>query len=223
MVSYTWSKSIDIASSGWYGVEGHSSQDPYNFNQDRSVSGFDVPHMLSINWLYQIPVGPGKRFSPGNRVLTNIVGNWQVNGIVVLRSGRTFNLSVPGDIANTGNTGYMRPDYIGKNWGDWQLDNPTPQRWFDTSLFPAPAAFTFGTLARHVLRADGYKNLDVSIFRQFPFWEKRRLEFRAEMFNVFNNVVYGTPVGNIGSADFGKVFGTDNRARQVQLALKIIF
>ena len=223
MVSYTWSKSIDIASSGWYGVEGHSSQDPYNFNQDRSVSGFDVPHMLSVNWLYQIPVGPGKRFSPGNRVLTNIVGNWQVNGIVVLRTGRVFNLSVPGDTANTGNTGYMRPDYVGKNWGDWKLDNPTPQRWFDTSLFPAPAAFTFGTLARHVLRADGYKNLDVSIFRQFPFWEKRRLEFRAEMFNVFNNVVYGTPVGNIGSADFGKVFGTDNRARQVQLALKIIF
>src|SRR5437667_416167 len=100
----------------------------------------------------------------------------------------------------------------------WRTLSPTPGRRRSTLPAPAGTALTCGTLGRHVLRADGYKNLDLSIFRQFPVWEKRRLEFRAEMFNVFNNVVYGTPVGDIGSADFGKVFGTENRARQVQLA-----
>jgi outer membrane receptor protein involved in Fe transport len=220
MVSYTWSKSIDIASSGWYGVEGHSNQDPYNFNNDRSVSGFDLPHVLSVNWVYQLPIGPEKRFNPSNRLLGNIIGNWQLNGIVLLRSGRPFGLTVPGDIANTGNTGYMRPNYVG---GDVNLKDPTPSRWFNTDAFKVPAAFTFGTAGRHNLRSDGYWNLDLSVFRQFPFLESRRIEFRAEMFNATNSVVYGIPTGNIQSSNFGKVLGAENRARQVQLALKILF
>ncbi len=75
MVSCTWSKAIDIATSGWYGVEGHSSQDPYNFNSDRSVAGFDLPHVLTISWIYQLPIGPGKTFNPSNKLLGHLVGN----------------------------------------------------------------------------------------------------------------------------------------------------
>ena len=220
IVSYTWSKCIDIASSGWYGVEGHSSQNPYNFNSDRSVCGFDLPHVFTANWVYQLPIGPGKPFNPSNKVLSYVLGNWQLNGIVLLRSGQPYNLSVPGDIANTANNGYMRPNYIG---GDIKLSNPTPAKWFNTSAFAVPAAFTFGTAGRHILRTDGYENFDFSIFRQFPFTEGKWLEFRAEMFNAFNGIVYGTPTGDILSSSFGQVFGTANQARQVQLALKFIF
>jgi hypothetical protein len=67
------------------------------------------------------------------------------------------------------------------------------------------------------------ENLDLSIFRQFPILESRRLEFRAEMFNALNNVVYGTPNGNITSSDFGRVTGVAKQPRQIQLALKFIF
>ena len=84
-------------------------------------------------------------------------------------------------------------------------------------------AFTFGTLGRHVLRADGVQNYDFSIFRQFPVTETKRLEFRAEMFNAFNTPVYGTPNGTITSVNFGKVTDTANQARQIQLALKFLF
>lgn len=220
MVSYTWSKAIDIATSGWYGVEGHSSQDPYHFNNDRSVAGFDLPHVLTINWIYQLPIGPGKRFDPTSKLLRHLIGNWQLNGIAFYRSGIPFNLSVPGDIANTGNTSYMRPNYIG---GDVKLSNPTPARWFNASAFAIPPSFTFGTLGRHVLRADGVQNYDFSIFRQFPVTENKRLEFRAEMFNAFNTPVYGTPNGTITSVNFGKVTDTANQARQIQLALKFLF
>ena len=68
-------------------------------------------------------------------------------------------------------------------------------------------------------------NLDLSIFRQFPIMESKRLEFRAEMFNALNTPVFGTPNGNISSADFGKVFGLapGTQPRQIQLALKFIF
>jgi Carboxypeptidase regulatory-like domain len=220
MVSYTWSKSIDIGSSGWYGVEGHSVQDPYNFNNDRSVSGFDLPHVLTVNFVYQLPFGPGKQFNPGNKVLSHITGNWQFNGIALYRSGIPYNLSVPGDIANTGSQGYMRPNYLG---GDTKLANPTASKWFNTAAFGVPAAFTFGTAGRHILRRDGLQNYDLSIFRQFPILESKSLEFRAEMFNALNSINYGTPDGNILSANFGAVFGTGNQPRQIQLALKFIF
>ncbi len=88
-------------------------QDPYNFNNDRSVSGFDLTQVLTVNWVYQLPFGPGMKWNPSNKVLSHIIGNWQVNGIVLLRSGTPYNLTVPGDSANTANNGYLRPDYIG--------------------------------------------------------------------------------------------------------------
>jgi hypothetical protein len=136
LVSYTWSKSIDIACSGWYGAEGCSVQDPYHFNNERSVSGFDLTHLLSVSWVYQIPVGPGKKYRTSSRVLDYILGNWQVNGIATFHSGLPYDVGVAGDIANTGNAGccsgyYMRLNLV----GDPRLSNPTPQAWFNRSTF----------------------------------------------------------------------------------------
>jgi hypothetical protein len=220
LVSYTWSKSIDIGDSGWYGLEGFSVQNPYSFNNDRGVSGFDVPQLLSVSLAYELPVGPGKRFNPGNRILSHIVGNWQPNIIANIYSGVPFNLSVDGDIANTGNSGYMRPNYLG---GSATLSNPTPQLWFNTGVFGVPAPFTYGNAGRFILRSDGTANLDFSIFRIFPIRESKNLEFRAEMFNAFNTPVYAAPNGDISSSSFGQVTNTANQARQIQLALKLRF
>jgi len=220
LVSYTWSKAIDIGDSGWYGLEGFSVQNPYAFNNDRSVAGFDVPQLLSVSLVYELPVGPGKRFHPANRILSHVVGNWQTNVISSIYSGVPFNLKVPGDIANTGNSGYERPNYVG---GDTTLAHPTPQRWFNTSAFAVPAPFTFGNAGRFILRNDGTTNFDFSIFRKFRITEGKSLEFRSEMFNAFNTPTYSAPNGNISSSQFGQVTSTANRPRQVQLALKLLF
>ena len=220
MLSYTWSKAIDIGSSGWYGVEGQSVQDPYTFNNDRSVAGFDLPHIFALNWVYELPVGPGKRLDPTNRVLSHIIGNWQINGIVTLNSGTPFTLQVPGDLANTGNVRYLRPDYIG---GEAELANPTPERWFNTDAFAAPRPFTFGSHGRHMLRSDGVSNMDFSVFRKFRVIEGHHLEFRVEMFNAFNSPVYARPNNNLLSNTFGVVTRTSNLPRQVQLGLKYVF
>jgi hypothetical protein len=220
LVSYTWSKAIDIGDSGWYGLEGFSVQNPYAFNNDRSVAGFDVPQLLSVSLLYELPVGPGNRFNPSNRVLSHVVGNWQTNVISSIYSGVPFNLRVPGDIANTGNSGYERPNYVG---GDPTLANPTPQKWFNTSAFAVPAPFTFGNAGRFILRNDGTSNFDISIFRKFRITEAKSMEFRSEMFNAFNTPTYSAPNGNISSSRFGQVTGTANRPRQIQFALKLLF
>lgn len=220
MVSYTWSKAIDIGCSGWYGVEGCSVQDPYHFNNDRSVAGFDITHMFTTSWVYQLPVGSGKLLSTGSSVADYILGNWQINGIATLRSGQPYSLVVSGDIANTGNVGsYERLNLIGNP----HLDHPSPSQWFNRAAFAPPAQYTFGNLGRNRMRSDFYKNVDLSIFREFPIREITRIEFRAEAFNLLNQVVYGVPVNNYSNVNFGKVLGTANGARQLQFGLKVRF
>jgi hypothetical protein len=140
--------------------------------------------------------------------------------ISTFHSGIPFNLRVPGDLANTGNSSYLRPNYVG---GDVNLSNPTPDKWFNTGAFAVPPPFTFGNAGRFILRSDGTSNFDLSIFRRFRITEGKNLEFRAEMFNALNSPIYSAPNGNISSSNFGRVLSTSNQARQVQMALKFIF
>ncbi len=86
-VSYTYSKTIDIGSDGWYGVEGFSVQNPYTYNNDRSIAGYDLTHVLSVNLVYELPIGKGKPLSTHNSVLDYIIGGWQVNAIASAHSG----------------------------------------------------------------------------------------------------------------------------------------
>ncbi len=218
-ISYTWSKAIDIGSDGWFGVEGQAVQNPYDLNANRSVAGFDVPQLLSVNITYELPFGHGKEFSSGNRAVDSIIGGWQVNMITTARSGVPYNLSVPGDIANTGDTGYLRPNLV----GNATLSNPTAKEYFNTAAFAVPSIYTFGNLGRFALRGSAFWDIDSSLFRQFTFFENKILEFRFESFNTPNTKILGNPNGNILDPNFGVVTGTANAARSLQFAAKIIF
>ena len=129
-----------------------------------------------------------------------------MNTITTARSGQPYNITVPGDLANTGNTGYLRGNLV----GDPNIANPTPAAWFNKSAFAAPAQYTFGNLGRYAMRSSAFWNIDFSIFRQFPFKERRSIEFRAESFNLPNTVIMGTPNGSVLDPNFGKVTGTAN-------------
>ena len=78
-------------------------------------------------------------------------------------------------------------------------------------------------MGRNAMRADGGKNLDLSLFRVFPIGERTRLEFRAEAFNTTNTPVWGAPVVNFSNANFGRVLNVANTPRQLQFALKLSF
>ncbi|MBM3756433.1 MAG: TonB-dependent receptor [Acidobacteria bacterium] len=217
LINYTWSKSITIGCDGFFGVEGCSVQNPYNFNNERSVSATDLPHILNSSVTYDLPFG-----RTGPSAARAIAGGWQLNAIMTLHSGQPFTVNMNGDIANTGNqNGYMRPNVIGAA----RLDTPSPSRWFNTAAFAAPAAFTFGNAGRNILRGDGNVNFDLSLFRSFriPLREASRLQIRAEAFNAFNHIRYANPVANLTNPNFGQVLGTASRERQIQLGAKIEF
>lgn len=218
LISYTWSKSIDTGCSGWFGVEGCSIQNPNNFRADRSVSAFDIPHTFALSWLWELPAGRGKLLRIDNRVLDLLVGGWQLNGIANLRNGAPYTLSVTGDIPNVG-VSSVRPNVA----GDPSVSNPSPAAWFNTAAFAPPAQFTFGNLGRNRLRPDWYRNLDLTVFKQFPIRERLKLDLRAEAFNVTNTPVFGVPISSLSSPTFGKVLGLGNSPRQLQLGARIQF
>lgn len=219
--AYTWSKSIDVACSGFFGAEACSVQDEYALNNDRSVSAFHVPHNFVVSWVYDVPIGQGKNLSSNNRVIDSIIGGWQLNGIMALRNGIPYHVTVPGDIANIFNSGtYLRANLV----GDHKVSNPTPERWINTGAFRAPEQFTFGNLGRNTLRPDWARRFDLSIFRRIPLrGEKMSLELRMEAFNAFNTPIFAAPNANLASGTFGLVTGVQVPPRQLQLGGKILF
>jgi hypothetical protein len=220
LVSYTWSKSIDLACSGIYG--GCLLQNPYNPRADRSVSGFDLTNILSASVVYQLPWGRTRGvFSGANildRVANGALGGWAVNGIASYTSGTPYSVTVSGDIANTGNTA-VQANLVGN-------PNPahrTPSEWINPAAFVAPPRYTFGTFGRNALRSDAYKNLDLSVFKNFALPREATLQFRAEAFNATNSVVFSAPSSIVGSTTFGSVGSTANTPRELQFALKVLF
>lgn len=218
LISYTWSKAIDLASSGSFGSEGTLLQNPYNPRADRSVSGFDLRNNFSASVNYELPIGTGKLLNIENPVLNSLAGGWMVNSIATFHSGSPYSVTVNGDIANTGNT-FVQADEVG---------NPMPQHrssteWFNPAAFAAPPIDTFGTFGRNALLADSYKDLDFSAFKSFVLPRQTAIEFRAEAFNVLNNVVFATPDSTVGDPKFGEVTAIGNTPRQIQLALKLTF
>ena len=152
LISYTWSKTMDIGCDNYTASEGCSVEDPYNYDNNKSVAGYDVTHLLSVAGVYPLPFGKGERFQSGSRALNAIAGNWKFNGIFSARSGVPFNIALPGDVANTGNLGYYeRPNIIGP-----AFDTPrTATNFLNTADIVSPATYTFGNMGRNVLAYSG--------------------------------------------------------------------
>ncbi len=226
LLSYTWSKSMDNGSSGWFGAEngpGGSSaaQNYHDPDSNRSVSSYNIPHFLSFYSVYELPLGKGKRYlssGPGAWLL----GNWQANVILQWRSGQPYNLEVPGDVANIGNSvawwNYARPNLV----GDPRAGSRTAEQYHNPDAFDVPS-LEYGNFGRNVLSSDPVFNADFSLFKLVPLADRRRLEIRLEAFNVFNHIDWASPGTLVGRAGAGRVSSTAHAPRILQLGLKLHF
>ncbi|HKA01159.1 MAG TPA: hypothetical protein VKE70_31820, partial [Candidatus Solibacter sp.] len=150
-------------------------------------------HNAVINFVYELPFA---RSSKG--VVGALLGGWQTNGIVSLRSG--FPFTIGGGDLNTGGSD-ARPDRIAD--GRLPSDQRSRKRWFDTSAFRRvscnipgrPDLCHFGSAGRNIIEAPGQRNLDLSLYKNFKLREKTALQFRSEFFNAFNTPYFGQPNG----------------------------
>jgi hypothetical protein len=230
LLAYTASKSIDDGSgvAWWQGPTGVDVLDHYNRSLEKSISQWDVPQRLVISYIYELPLGKGKRFLGSLPAGANLlVSGWQLNGISTFQSGTPL-------IVNTvlNNTGIYTPGQRPLNNGksakiSGGSTDSRLARWFDTSVFSQPPAFTFGNLGRALpdMRTPGQRNTDLSIFKNTYFGPDGRLnlQYRLEMFNAFNTPQFAAPGTTINTGNFGVISGVAVAPRQIQMALKFIW
>jgi hypothetical protein len=223
---YTLGKGLgnvtDNLSAGLTGGFPVTPQSVHNLAADYGRLVFDQRHRFVLNWVYELPFGPGQAYlktGPAARLL----GDWQVNGIVSYTSGAPLTITAP-DRSSTGGGHQSRANCVG---------NPQPSgftrtltAYFDQSAFAAPGNFTHGSCGVGTLSSWPYHNWDLSLFRKFRFTERHSLEFRAEFFNVWNMPQFAGPDTNRASGTFGRTSSLRNperAAREIQLGLKLYF
>jgi hypothetical protein len=244
-LNYVYSKSLDEASQFTGSSTGGfpNALDSNNLWLDRGRSDFDIGHVVTAVFSYQLPVGRGKRFLSGLRGWKHgFLGGWQLSGTARFYTGQPFTVRTADTELNLGES--LRPNRIttgtvpvDKSLGKKGVDYP----WFDLTAFEAVPCideedagrscgtsqygfnpFEFGNSGRNILDAPGLAAINLGLRKNFQFKERRRLQFRLDVFNVlnrtnfridsgfnsFNSIVggYMTMVGNSGRQGGPRVF-----------------
>jgi hypothetical protein len=226
LASYTWSRSIDNASSFFNSAgDPNFPQDSYNVAAERGRSNFDVGHRFSMSYSYELPFGKGNAFLDEGGVVNAIVGGWQTLGVISLQTGRPFTVAILGEIdqSNTGraNLGFGNNDRPNLK-ADASLADPTPSRWFNTNAFQFQPFGSFGSSGRNILDGPGYQNINFSLLKNTALNDTLNLQFRAEFFNLFNHTNFDLPDNFLGSPTFGRILSAQS-PRRIQFGLKLIF
>ncbi|MFZ2083456.1 MAG: TonB-dependent receptor [Candidatus Sulfotelmatobacter sp.] len=219
LLSYTWSHSIDDYSGSDVSDITVTPGDLVNQQRNYGNSDFDRRQRFVASYLYNLP----DVYRGGSAFGKKLLDSWSLSGIVTLQSGLPFSIYGE-DTLFAATTGDLAPGRTvasaikGGNVAD-RLNE-----YFDTSAFVSPSAFgDFGQLGRNIIRGPKQINTDLSIMKLIPVTESQRLEFRAEFFNLFNNVNFANPVNIQSSYNFGQIATTTTGPRVVQFALKYTF
>jgi hypothetical protein len=242
-LAYTYSKAMG---EGYGRNEGggaipNSYQNPTDRAAEKTRYGFDFRHSAVVSFLYEVPVLDAFR----DNAAKYFFGGWQLNSIVVLRTGLPFSVTQN----NTINTveGHVRPDRLSSG----KLDNPTVNQWFNPDAFLVVTCQRddladrchYGNAGQGILEGPGFKNVDFSLLKNIPVKERLRLQFRAEIFNLFNTPQFAVPNSSlnaannflpaVGSRQFpsqaniargpGAITSIIAPMRQMQFGLKLIF
>ncbi len=232
--SYVWSKLLSdtdrVDASG-------RAMDQYNRRWEKSVGEFDLPHNFKFSWIYDLPLGKGQKWNLG-RVGAAALGGWRLAGIHVYTSGQPIQLT-GGGIGLGG-----RSAAVVKTLDNWVVDipdNPNIRATSGYTSYFAPlcsiAAFCnaagqvvnqpqiFGQAPRFNGLARRMSNLNenVSLQKSIFFTERVKMDFRWEVFNILNRVVFDAPNRDITSASFGRITNQFNAPRRMQFGLKLYF
>jgi len=226
LVSYTWSKSIDDASNFFSSAgDPNFPQNSYNVAAERGRSNFDVRHRLSLSYSYSLPFGKGRSYLANDGWISTVLTGWETHGIITVQSGRPFTVALLPEIDNSG-TGRSilgfgandRPNVVGNP----EISNRTPERWFNTAAFAFPAPGTFGNAGRNILDGPDFQNVNASLMKNTALTERVNLQFRAEVFNLFNHPNFNLPDNFLGSPTFGRISSARD-PRHIQFGLKLLF
>lgn len=205
---------------------------------DRGDAPWDVRHTMTTSVVYDLPYGKGHRFGSNMAPVNWILGGWSLSGVYTVRTGLPFDVTInrnaadlPDGVVSTAGRAApaQRPNF---NPGvPLYVADKNANMWLNAAAFSAPARGTWGNLPRGALRGPGLWQMDFTVFKNVPFRERYNVEFRAEMYNIFNRAQYAAPNANFSNlGTFGTITSVVNQSptgaggpRQVQLALRFKF
>lgn len=219
MVTFTASKYLATpeGNEGWAAGNAQVVRNWYDTSLEKSLMSNDIPKSFVASYIYELPVGKGKKVHPSNKFVDGVIGGWQLSGIWTAKDG--FPLAITTTTNNTNSFGgNQRPNVVGNP----SLSNPTIDQWFNTGAFAQPAAFTFGDAPRTMpnLRAPGIINWDGTVQKNFRIaGDRSRLQIRCEFYNLMNHANLYAPNTTFGNASFG-VITFALPARSIQLGAR---
>ena len=205
--AYTYSHGLSNSfSQSFFG--GGGVQDTYGPQLDYGNSAINVAHVFSFSYIWDIPFMKDKKGFQGT-----VLGGWKYSGITAIQSGISL---TPGlSVSNQGLA--SRPDLVSP------ISYPkTPSEWFSTSSFAAPGYGFFGTAANGSLTGPGLVTFDMALYKDFRLTERQTIQFRAELFNIFNHTNFSGISTSLGAGNFGQVTSALD-PRIVEFALRYHF
>ena len=233
LASYTWSSAKDD-----YSVTGAGPQDPRDIAAAYGPSSYDIPQHFTLSYVYELPFGRRHKYLSGlHGAMQALFGGWQTNGIWTLYSGQPVTPVLAQDNLNTLDSNGEWPNLVGNpNKSSSTCQTHTPNCWWNATAFAYPAQYTFGTAGRNYLFGPGFDEFDFSLVKNYHFKERRFIEFRAEVFNLFNRVNFNNPTNlsltapaadssslNVTSQGSFGVITSAQPSRQIQLGMRLVF
>jgi len=240
LVSYAWSKTLTDGGSifSTFSSEFYTTT-PWNRHDQKAYSYEDIPNNISIAYVYDLPVGKGKKFLSQGGVVNQIVGGWKTSGILRYQGGLPQNIETPNSTTNLlEDHGWQEPNRINgipmasaadrSGHFDPRPAGGVPDSQFNPAVFVTPPDWTFGTLTptEGTVRGFPWPNEDMSLMKEWKIKEQFTLNFNADFFNIFNRHVLGENNGSYANEPtigpgFGTMGGQVNQARTVQFALRL--
>jgi Carboxypeptidase regulatory-like domain len=228
---YTFSKALDDGDNMNTSVATNSPAfvaNPLQPKADYGRASFDVRQAAVIHATYNLPFGRSDD-SRAHAWVNRLIGNWQLSGIQTLQSGLPFTPQLSYNPSNDGDTrNPVRPSWNPNFAGPVILGGPN--QYFNPNAFIQPLPGTYGNVGRNILQAPGLAETDLSVTKLFSFSERLHLQFRTEVFNLFNHtnfnapnpVVYASATGG-PSPTAGVITATSTTSRQIQFGLKLLW
>ncbi len=225
--SYTWQKTLTDSSSSLGSFFGSSARNEYNRSLEKALARFDIPQRVVAAFNYELPIGQGKRIAGSAKgALQKIIGGWQLNAIISYQAGTPA-------LVSQNNTSPLfvskqMPNAVQGASASTNRDNfdPAEHKALNIAAFEETGPFEFGNAGAFLPDARNFPalNEDFGLMKRIFFNEDIHVEFRFEVFNAFNRVVFGDPAGGVSNpAGFGTVGSQANQPRQGQFGLKISF
>ena len=194
--NYTLSRAVSDSSSDRNAADFPQYQG--NLAAERAVTAYDRTHILGVQYIWELPFARDR----DDRTRYNLIGGWQISGSTRLATGIPLTITTQVNTANSFGAGAtLRPDLV----GDPEDAPGTVEQSFNTSAFPQPVANQFGNAPRSVIRLPYQNVTDLGIFKNFVAGAQVAMQFRVEMFNVFNRTNFTNAGTILGNPTFGRL------------------